>query len=331
MTAASATNGYFDKTASELKKIRNVKTPSGAVMRVTATDLKWFNHFYTFTTQGNECFQGMETLAREMGISSISTVQDRINKLVTLGFLTVEKKKTAQGWVNSYPTTPVDIIVSMMTDESVTKQQKMLKKSQLKSYVNKSAGIDRQRRINNMKAAARAAGAGELTDDEAIDFALSAAEVNLSLLGWDSEVYSDVAEEINEHANDSPVQNDGYQSSDDQDQVANDCRVVGNPVVTASVGGTAFTSVFAVVPVIEDAFSFPEVKPATSETWLDAPFTPHGELIPEAVQHCFEKGVTDPEEQKDFVRKLADPDYVRPKPIYNPTPAAAPEWEELPF
>ncbi|QPS88209.1 hypothetical protein I6G46_04325 [Serratia plymuthica] len=137
MTAASATtNGYFDKTASELKKIRNVKTPSGAVMKVTATDLKWFNHFYTFTTQGNACFQGMETIAREMGISSISTVQDRISKLVTLGFLTVEKKKTAVGWGNSYTTIPVDIIVSMMTDDPVTKQQKMLKKSQLKSHCN---------------------------------------------------------------------------------------------------------------------------------------------------------------------------------------------------
>ncbi|CAI1715697.1 hypothetical protein [Serratia quinivorans] len=123
-----------------------------------------------------------------------------------------------------------------------------------------------------------------------------------------------------EHANDSPVQNVGH-----QDQTTGGCHVVGSPV------GTAFTSVFAVVPVIEDAFAFPEVKPATSETWLDAPFTPRGELIPEAVQHCIEQGVTDPEERKHFVRKLVDPDYVREKPISNPTPAAAPEWEDQPF
>ncbi|HHB1428355.1 TPA: hypothetical protein ACOQZT_000499 [Serratia odorifera] len=151
-----------------------------------------------------------------------------------------------------------------------------------------------------------------------------------------------------EHANYSPVQNDGHQDSDDQDQVANDCRAVGNPVVTAPDINTAFTSVFAVVPVIEDAFAVAEkvavaepfavgipdaqpVEPATAETWLDAPFTPHGELIPEAVQYCFEQGVNDPEEQKEYVRKLADPDYVREKPIHNPTPAAAPEWEDLPF
>ncbi|OUI67466.1 hypothetical protein [Serratia marcescens] len=143
-------------------------------------------------------------------------------------------------------------------------------------------------------------------------------------------------EPADEHANDSPPQNDGSQDSDDQDQVANDCRAVGSPI------GTSFASVFAVVPVIDDAFSVAEpfavgipeaqpVEPATSETWLDAPFTPHGELIPDAVQYCVEHGVTDPEEQKDFVRKRVDPDYVREKPIYNPTPAAAPEWEDLPF
>jgi predicted transcriptional regulator len=255
MTAASATNGFFDQTASELKKIRNVTTPSGAVMKVTATDLKWFNHFYTFTTQGNACFQGMETIAREMGISSISTVQDRISKLVTLGFLTVEKKKTGAGWVNSYTTIPVDIIVSMMTDEPVTKQQKVLKKSQLKSHINKSTGADIQRVINNIKAAALAVD-HELTDDEAIRFALCAAEEKLSVLGWASEVDTVVAsvvdEEIDEHANDLPVQNDGYQDSDDQAQTVNDCHVIGSPT------GTSFTSVFAVVPVIEDAFSVAE-------------------------------------------------------------------------
>ncbi|MGX1956142.1 hypothetical protein [Serratia proteamaculans] len=337
MTAASVTtNGYFDKTASELKKIRNVKTPSGAVMRVTATDLKWFNHFYTFTIQGNECFQGMETIAREMGISSLSTVQDRINKLVTLGFLTVGKKKTGTGWVNSYTTIPVDIIVSMMTDEPVTKQQKMLKKSQLKSHINKSAGTDIQRVINKIKAAARTAGNTELTDDEAIRFALCAAEEKLSVLGWDSDVASvessDVAEEIDEYANDSPVQNDGYQDSDDQDQTTSDCHVVGSPV------GTAFTSVFAVVPVIDDAFSvdIPDVEPVTALEWLDAAFLPDGELKQVAVQYCLEHGVTDPEEQKHHIWKLVDPDYarenyVREKPIHNPTPAADPEWEDLPF
>ncbi|CAI2793983.1 Uncharacterised protein [Serratia grimesii] len=150
-----------------------------------------------------------------------------------------------------------------------------------------------------------------------------------------------------EHANDSPVQNDEcegdlHQSSGDQDQVANDCHVVGSPVVTASDIDTSFTSVFAVVPLIEDAFAvagkvsvgIPEaqpVEPATSEAWLDAPFSPHGELIPEAVQYCLEQGVTDPEDQREYVRELVVPNYVREKPIYNPTPATAPECEDLPF
>lgn len=130
-----------------------------------------------------------------------------------------------------------------------------------------------------------------------------------------------------EHANDSPVQNDGYQDSDDQDQTTSDCHVVGSPV------GTAFTSVFAVVPVIDDAFSvdIPDVEPVTALEWLDAAFLPDGELKQVAVQYCLEYGVTDLEEQKHFVRKLVNPDYVREKPIYNPTPAAAPEWEDIPF
>ncbi|MBH2726498.1 helix-turn-helix domain-containing protein [Serratia marcescens] len=145
---------------------------------------------------------------------------------------------------------------------------------------------------------------------------------------------------VDEHANDSPVQNDGHQSSYDQDQVANDCHVIGNPVVIASVVDTIFTSVFAVVPVIEDAFAvaetfavgIPDGEPVTALEWLDAAFLPDGELKQVAVQYCIEQGVTDPEEQKYFVRSLDDPDYPPyVKPIHNPTPAVASEWEDLPF
>jgi TRAP-type mannitol/chloroaromatic compound transport system substrate-binding protein len=35
----------FDQSATRLKGIKNLMTPSGDVMRVTDTDLKWFNHF----------------------------------------------------------------------------------------------------------------------------------------------------------------------------------------------------------------------------------------------------------------------------------------------
>ncbi|CAI1722689.1 Uncharacterised protein [Serratia quinivorans] len=140
-----------------------------------------------------------------------------------------------------------------------------------------------------------------------------------------------------EYANDFPAENYGYQGSNDQDQTTGNRHVVGNPV------GTSFTSVFAVVPVIDDAFAVAEtfavgipeaqpVEPATSEAWLDAPFTPHGELIPEAVQYCLEQGVTEPDEQKHFVRSLDDPDYpAYVKPIHNPTLAPVLEWEDVPF
>lgn len=102
-----------------------------------------------------------------------------------------------------------------------------------------------------------------------------------------------------EHTNDSSAQNDVYQSSDDQDQTTGDYRR--------------------------------GVEPVTALEWLDAAFLPDGELKQVAVQYCLEHGVTDPEEQKYLVRKLVNPDYVREKPIYNPTPATASEPEDIPF
>jgi len=136
-----------------------------------------------------------------------------------------------------------------------------------------------------------------------------------------------------EYANDFPAEDYGYQDSDDQDQIINDCHAVGSPVGTAPDIDTA---VYAIDPVIDGAFAvdIPEVEPvdpATSESWLDAPFLPNGELKQVVVQYCLGHEVTDPEEQKEYVRKLRDPNYVRPKPIHSPTSAAAPEPEEIPF
>lgn len=45
MTEKTETKTNFDQTASPLKGIKNIMTPAGVVMRVTDTDLKWFNHF----------------------------------------------------------------------------------------------------------------------------------------------------------------------------------------------------------------------------------------------------------------------------------------------
>lgn len=144
-----------------------------------------------------------------------------------------------------------------------------------------------------------------------------------------------------EHVNDSPVQNDEcegdeHQGSDGQDQIANDCHAVGSPTGTApDIDTTSFTATFTAE---DDAFAvdIPDEEPVTALEWLDAAFLPDGELKQVAVQYCLEHGVTDPEEQKHHIWKLVDPDYVREnyvrdKPLYNPPPAAAPEWEDLPF
>lgn len=136
-----------------------------------------------------------------------------------------------------------------------------------------------------------------------------------------------------EHVNDSPVQNDECEGDVHQgsgDQIANDCHAVGSPIGTApDIDTTSFTAAFAVAETF--AVDIPDEEPVTALEWLDAAFLPNGELKQVAVQYCLEHGVTDPEEQKYFVRKLVDPDYVREKPIHNPAPAAAPEWEDLSF
>ena len=120
----------FDQSATRLKGIKNLMTPSGDVMRVTDTDLKWFNHFYTFEVQGKKCYQSIPTIAKVMGRAR-SGAQERIDKLESLGLLTVGKETFKDGWRNTYTCTPIDVIVSRMTDAKVTPQDKKLKKSQL--------------------------------------------------------------------------------------------------------------------------------------------------------------------------------------------------------
>jgi biotin operon repressor len=256
----------------------------------------------SYQRSGNVYYESNPTLQRRLGLGEVA-VSSRIKKLEASGLMRVER---ISGVGNKYYPLPFDLALAVFIPEKGATRD-ILRKQSVEQPEPTVQPVEHE-------PAAEPQEFNQPTEQGPAD----------------------------EYANDSPVQNDGYQDSVGQDQVANDCHVVGNPVVTASDIDTAFTSVFAVVPVIEDAFAVAEkvavgipeaqpVEPATSETWLDAPFTPHGELIPEAVQYCFEQGVTDPEEQKDFVRKLVDPDYVREKPIHNPTPAADPEWEDLPF
>ena len=141
MTEKTETKTNFDQTASPLKGIKNIMTPAGVVMRVTDTDLKWFNHFYTFEAQGKKCYQSIKTIAKEFD-RAVSVAQERIDKLQALGLLDVGKEPFKDGWRNTYTCTPIDVIVSRMTDAPVTPQDKPLKKSQLNSLLKKSGKVD---------------------------------------------------------------------------------------------------------------------------------------------------------------------------------------------
>ena len=136
MPEKTETKTNFDQTASPLKGIKNIMTPAGAVMRVTDTDLKWFTHFYTFEAQGKKCYQSIKRIAKEFD-RAVSVAQERIDKLQALGLLEVGKETFKDGWRNTYTCTPIDVIVSRMTEAPVTPQDKPLKKSQLNSLLKK--------------------------------------------------------------------------------------------------------------------------------------------------------------------------------------------------
>ncbi|EMB3265765.1 TPA: hypothetical protein JD053_16200 [Klebsiella michiganensis] len=176
-------NEIFDQSATRLKGIKNIMTPSGDVMRVTDTDIKWFNHFYTFKVQGKKCYQSIGTIAKVMGRAR-SVAQERINNLESLGLLTVGKEAFNEGWRNTYTCTPIDDIVSCMTDAKVTPQNKKLKKSQLDSLLRKAEAVDALAINQGIKEMAKAIANCDLSDEEAIQFAFQIAAEKLAALGW---------------------------------------------------------------------------------------------------------------------------------------------------
>lgn len=193
MIEKAETKTNFDQTASPLKGIKNIMTPAGAVLRVTDTDLKWFNHFYTFEAQGNKCYQSIKTIAKEMG-RAVSVAQERIDKLQALGLLDVGKEPYKDGWRNTYTCTPIDIIVSRMTDAPVTPQVKPLKKSQLNSLLRKSGQVDPLTVNRGIKVMAKTIANRDLSDEEVMQFALQIATEKLAALGWDIETIIEESE-----------------------------------------------------------------------------------------------------------------------------------------
>lgn len=179
-------NEIFDQSATRLKGIKNLMTPSGDVMRVTDTDIKWFNHFYTFKVQGKKCYQSIGTIAKVMGRAR-SVAQERINNLESLGLLTVGKEAFNEGWRNTYTCTPIDDIVSRMTDAKVTPQDKKLKKSQLDSLLRKSEAIDALAINQGIKAMAKTITGREISDEEVMQFTFQITAEKLAVLGWNIE------------------------------------------------------------------------------------------------------------------------------------------------
>ncbi|EPY3977143.1 hypothetical protein [Klebsiella quasipneumoniae] len=201
MSEKVETKTNFDQTASPLKGIKNIMTPAGAVMRVTDTDLKWFNHFYTFEAQGNKCYQSIKKIAKEMD-RAVSAAQDRIDKLQELGLLAVGKEPFKDGWRNTYTCTPIDVIVSRMTDAPVTPQDKPLKKSQLNSLLKKSGKVDSHTVNRGIKAMAKTIANRDLSDEEVMQFAFQIATEKLAALGWNIET---IIEESNDEDDLQPV------------------------------------------------------------------------------------------------------------------------------
>lgn len=183
MPEKTETKTNFDQTASPLKGIKNIMTPAGAVMRVTDTDLKWFTHFYTFEAQGKKCYQSIKRIAKEFD-RAVSVAQERIDKLQALGLLEVGKETFKDGWRNTYTCTPIDVIVSRMTDAPVTPQDKPLKKSQLNSLLKKSGKVDSHAVNRGIKAMAKTIANRDLSDEEVMQFAFQIATEKLAALGW---------------------------------------------------------------------------------------------------------------------------------------------------
>ncbi|HBX7247142.1 hypothetical protein V2161_04025 [Klebsiella pneumoniae] len=183
MPEKTETKTNFDQTASPLKGIKNIMTPAGAVMRVTDTDLKWFTHFYTFEAQGKKCYQSIKRIAKEFD-RAVSVAQERIDKLQALGLLEVGKETFKDGWRNTYTCTPIDVIVSRMTEAPVTPQDKPLKKSQLNSLLKKSGKVDSHAVNRGIKAMAKTIANRDLSDEEVMQFAFQIATEKLAALGW---------------------------------------------------------------------------------------------------------------------------------------------------
>lgn len=286
MTETIETKPNFDQAASPLKGIKNIITPSGVVMRVAAVDLQWFNHFYTFEAQGKRCYQSIKTIAKEMGRAP-SVAQDRIDKLQALGFLEVGKEPYKDGWRNTYTCTPIDIIVSRMTDAPVTPQDKPLKKSQINSLLKKSGQVDPYAVNRGIKVMAKTIANRDLSDEEVMQFAFQIATEKLAALGWNIET---IIEERND---------ENEQPATDGPETAAPVVGVGEPLPAVGIPVDADLS-----SSDDPSLSEPAGENVVGIPWLATSFTPCGPLVPEARRWAQSQGATTWQDEIKLVWKL---------------------------
>lgn len=111
--------GTFDQIHTELSKVHNIRTPSGAVVKMDGDDKIWWAYFYTFslTKRKKWCDFSLQKIADDHDVST-KTVTRNAKRLVEMGVLEVKPKERGRG--NIYITISIPELIAMKTSEKVT-------------------------------------------------------------------------------------------------------------------------------------------------------------------------------------------------------------------
>ena len=111
--------GTFDQIHTELRKVHNIRTPSGAVVKMDGDDKIWWAYFYTFslTKRKKWCDFSLQKIADDHDVST-KTVTRNAKRLVEMGVLEVKPKERGRG--NIYITISIPELIAMKTSEKVT-------------------------------------------------------------------------------------------------------------------------------------------------------------------------------------------------------------------
>ena len=111
--------GTFDQIHTELRKVHNIRTPSGAVVKMDGDDKIWWAYFYTFslTKRKKWCDFSLQKIADDHDVST-KTGTRNAKRLVVMGVLEVKPKERGRG--NIYITISIPELIAMKTSEKVT-------------------------------------------------------------------------------------------------------------------------------------------------------------------------------------------------------------------